>query len=481
MYNHRGLANYAEGGVVPEEIGTDAVGDLFTSVQRPPITRRYFTPPIQQADGTYGNTGYDPSLAPRTIGQTQYYNPTVPPVQIPPGGDDYIIRRPLEQIRPMPMPIPMPGDNVSPMPIPPPSDMVDRGPYQYLPPPEFTGGPDSLLPDWLISTVGPGEAVTQAAVEHTNPITGEKVTVENGGYGINPAYIESQLNNAYTENLGRDIGAPGLEFYQDQLNKNTQDASTGKSFDQIVADLDYSGEGQAYVSPAETEADRVAAQTQNLMQAYQNNLGRDIGAPGLEFYSSELDKYNADPSTGKSMQQIMADLAFSKEGQAYTPPVMPMFGSNGGGNGADDARQVAAHQAVLDANAARRAANLTNRGPGGEFTLPTPNNFMNIVTGFQDGVQRFGEDLSTGIGNYIDSGGIGGVIDTIFGGGNGADDAKQVAQAQANANAAASAAKGTRYGSGHPSANAASAAASNAGGIYKYGIGGLVNPYGHRR
>ena len=69
MYNRSGLANYAEGGVVPEEIGTDAVGDLFTSIQRPPITRRYFTPPIQQADGTYGNTGYDPSLAPRTIGQ----------------------------------------------------------------------------------------------------------------------------------------------------------------------------------------------------------------------------------------------------------------------------------------------------------------------------------------------------------------------------------------------------------------------------
>jgi hypothetical protein len=106
---------------------------------------------------------------------------------------------------------------------------------------------------------------------------------------------------------------------------------------------------------------------------------------------------------------------------------------------------------------------------------------MNIVTGFQDGVQRFGEDLSTGIDKYIESGGIGGVIDNIFGGGNGADDAKQVAQAQANANAAAAAAKGTRYGSGHPSANAASAAASNAGGIYKYGIGGLVNPYGHRR
>ena len=462
MYNRSGLANYAEGGVVPEEVGTDAVGDLFTSIQRPPITRRYFTPPIQQADGTYGNTGYDPTLAPRTIGQTQYYNPTVPPVQIPPGGDDYIIRRPPEIM-------PLPGNHEA---FPPESNF----PTERLP---------NDLPDWMIAPPE-GSMNTMALVDFKNPITGEMFRAPNGGYSINPAYIESQLNNAYTENLGRDIGAPGLEFYQDQLYKNSRDSSTGKSFDQIKADLDYSGEGQAYVSPAETEADRVAAQTQNLMQAYQNNLGRDIGAPGLEFYSSELDKYNADPSTGKSMQQIMADLAFSKEGQAYTPPVMPMFGFNGGGNGADDARQVAAHQAVLDANAARRAANLTNRGPGGEFTLAPPNNFMNIVTGFQDGVQRFGEDLSTGINNYIESdGGIGSAftkgLNNIFGGGNGADDAKQVAQAQANANAAASAAKGTRYGSGHPSANAASAAASNAGGIFEYGIGGLVNPYGHRR
>ena len=454
MYNRSGLANYAEGGVVPEEIGTDAVGDLFTSIQRPPITRRYFTPPIQQADGTYGNTGYDPTLAPRTIGQTQYYNPTVPPMQTPP--NDF-------------MPMPMPGDeafppeyyDVRPMPIP------------------------NRIPDWMIAPPE-GSMNTMALVEHTNPVTGETFTAPNGGYSINPAYIESQLNNAYTENLGRDIGAPGLEFYQDQLYKNSRDSSTGKSFDQIKADLDYSGEGQTYVSPAETEAARLHAQTDNLMSAYQSNLGRDIGSEGLSFYSNQLDKYNADPSTGKSMQQIMADLAFSKEGQAYTPPVMPTFGFNGGGNGADDAKQVAAHQAVLDANAARRASYLTNRGPGGEFTLPPPNNFMNIVTGFQDGVQRFGEDLSTGINNYIESdGGIGSAftkgLNNIFGGGNGADDAKQVAQAQANANAAAAAAKGIRYGSGHPSANAASAAASNAGGIYKYGIGGLVSPYGHRR
>lgn len=447
MYNRSGLANYAEGGVVPEEIGTDAVGDLFTSIQRPPITRRYFTPPIQQADGTYGNTGYDPTLAPRTIGQTQYYNPTVPPMRTP-------MRTP--------MPMPMPGDEVMP------PEFYDVRPPEFydvrpMPGERLPNG----MPDWMIAPPE-GSMNTMALVEHTNPVTGEKFTAPNGGYSINPAYIESQLNNAYTENLGRDIGAPGLEFYQDQLNKNTQDASTGKSFDQIVADLDYSGEGKAYVSPAETEAARLQAQTDNLMSAYQSNLGRDIGSEGLSFYSNQLDQYNADPSTGKSMQQIMADLAFSKEGQAYTPPMMPTFGSNGGGNAYDDNEQIKAMNTLLDKN---RAARLKMRIPPHPDVSPynmayennDQGNLMNVFTGIGDRFQTFGEDLSTGINNYIESdGGIGSAftkgLNNIFGGGNGADDAKQVAQAQANANAAA----------------ANSVQATNAGGIFDYGIGGLV-------
>ena len=463
-YGNTGLSRYAEGGVVPEELTPEGgVGDLFTTMQAAPEERFYFSAPRQQADGGYGNTGYNPN-------QNGYRIP--PPMN-----------------RPMPMPTPMPGDVVMPPEyynkpgeaMPSPGELMP-GEFTDFPPMDNMG---RLIPDWMIGSPK-GAITTQALVEHTNPVTGEKFTAPNGGYSINPAYIESQLNNQYVENLGRDIGAPGLEFYQDELNKNMQDASTGKSFDQIVADLDYSGEGQAYVSPAETEAARVQAQTNNLMGAYQSNLGRDIGSEGLSFYSNQLDQYNADPSTGKSMDQIMADLRYSSEGQSYTPPAQMMPSMiNGGGNARDDANMVAAHQANLDADSARRTADRTNRGPGGEFTLPPPNNLDYMLTGLQDGLGRFGNDLNTGIGNYIESGGIGGAftkgLNNIFGGGNGADDAKQVAQAQANANAAAAAATGTRYGSGHPSANAASAAASNAGGIYKYGIGGLVSPYGHRR
>ena len=441
MYNRSGLANYAEGGVVPEEIGTDAVGDLFTSVQRPPITRRYFTPPIQQADGTYGNTGYDPSLAPRTIGQTQYYNPTVPPMQTP---------------TPTPMPMPMPGDEA----FPPEYYDVRPMPGEFMPmpmpgdeafPPESNFPTERLpndLPDWMIAPPE-GSINTMALVDFKNPITGEMFRAPNGGYSINPAYIESQLNNAYTENLGRDIGAPGLEFYQDQLYKNSRDSSTGKSFDQIKADLDYSGEGKAYVSPAETEAARLQAQTDNLMSAYQSNLGRDIGSEGLSFYSNQLDQYNADPSTGKSMQQIMADLAYSQEGQAYTPPVMPTFGFNGGGNGADDARQVAATNQLLADNSNYRLGTLQGPGPRG-INIAYDNNdqgdFMNVLKGAEEYRQGFVNDLNAGLGN-------------LFGGGD-----KQTAENNANA------------------ANAAAAnAASNVGGIFEYGIGGLVNRQGPRR
>ena len=440
-YGNTGLSRYAEGGVVPEELTPEGgVGDLFTTMQAAPEERFYFSAPRQQADGGYGNTGYNPN-------QNGYRIP--PPMN-----------------RPMPMPTPMPGDVVMPPEyynkpgeaMPSPGELMP-GEFTDFPPMDNMG---RLIPDWMIGSPK-GAITTQALVEHTNPVTGEKFTAPNGGYSINPAYIESQLNNQYVENLGRDIGAPGLEFYQDELNKNMQDASTGKSFDQIVADLDYSGEGQAYVSPAETEAARVQAQTNNLMGAYQSNLGRDIGSEGLSFYSNQLDQYNADPSTGKSMDQIMADLRYSSEGQSYTPPAQMMPSMvNGGGNARDDANQITAMNKLLAANRAGRIDD-SEKMLGGAYVNNDQGDLMNVLRGAQGYGERFVNDLNTGIGNYIDSGGIGGAITTgfnnMFGGGD-----KQTEENNANA------------------ANAAAAnAATNVGGIFDYGIGGLVSPYGHRR
>ena len=366
-YGNTGLSRYAEGGVVPEELTPEGgVGDLFTTMQAAPEERFYFSAPRQQADGGYGNTGYNPN-------QNGYRIP--PPMN-----------------RPMPMPTPMPGDVVMPPEyynkpgeaMPSPGELMP-GEFTDFPPMDNMG---RLIPDWMIGSPK-GAITTQALVEHTNPVTGEKFTAPNGGYSINPAYIESQLNNQYVENLGRDIGAPGLEFYQDELNKNMQDASTGKSFDQIVADLDYSGEGQAYVSPAETEAARVQAQTNNLMGAYQSNLGRDIGSEGLSFYSNQLDQYNADPSTGKSMDQIMADLRYSSEGQSYTPPAQMMPSMvNGGGNARDDANQITAMNKLL-------AANRTGRiDDGTQYMNNDQGDLMEVFKGAEEYRQGFVNDLS---------------------------------------------------------------------------------------
>ena len=435
-YGNTGLSRYAEGGVVPEELTPEGgVGDLFTTMQAAPEERFYFSAPRQQADGGYGNTGYNPN-------QNGYVNR--PPMQTPP---DFVTNMPTEQLPPTQVP-----------PTGPTPDMLQRLPSDFVMP------RTNQLPDWLTFQAGEGQGVTMGSVEHTNPITGEKVMVESGGYGINPAYIEAQLNNQYVENLGRDIGAPGLEFYQDELNKNMQDASTGKSFDQIVADLDYSGEGQAYVSPAETEAARVQAQTNNLMGAYQSNLGRDIGSEGLSFYSNQLDQYNADPSTGKSMDQIMADLRYSSEGQSYTPPAQMMPSMvNGGGNARDDANQIAAMNNLLAANRAGRIDD-SEKMLGGAYVNNDQGDLMNVLRGAQGYGERFVNDLNTGIGNYIDSGGIGGAITTgfnnMFGGGDKQTDENNAA---ATANAAAG------------------VTPTNTGGIFDYGIGGLVSPYGHRR
>jgi len=89
-------------------------------------------------------------------------------------------------------------------------------------------------------------------------------------------------------------------------------------------------------------------------------------------------------------------------------------------------------------------------------------NLMNVFKGAQEYGQGFVNDLNTGIGNYIDSGGIGGAITTgfnnMFGGGD--------KQTEEN------------------NANAANAASNNTGPMYTadfYGIGGLVNRQGHRR
>ena len=142
---------------------------------------------------------------------------------------------------------------------------------------------------------------------------------------------------------------------------------------------------------------------------------------------------------------------------------------NGGGNAYDDSKMVSDYQANLDA---ARLGRLKMRIPPHPDVSPynmayennDQGNLMNVFKGAQEYGQGFVNDLNTGIGNYIDSGGIGGAITTgfnnMFGGGDKQTDENNAA---ATANAAAG------------------VTPTNTGGIFDYGIGGLVSPYGHRR
>jgi len=280
----------------------------------------YGAGPLDPASNAYDIVDYDNKLSVDEVMPPEFISPGGPPMMpidtvYPDSGTNF----PIEQL--------LPGESM---------------PGEFMP-------RTNQLPDWMIAPPE-GSMNTMAMVEHTNPVTGEKFMASNGGYRINPDYIKSQLNNEYVDNLGRQIGTPGLDYYSQALLDNMSDSSTGKSWDQIVADLDW-----------------------------------------VEQQGGELG-YNSGNGSGNG-------------------------GGNGGGGGNayDDSNMVAAHQAVLDAN---RAARLEMRGPEDRYNTAYENNdqgnLMNVFKGAQEYGQGFVNDLSTGIGNYIDTGGIAGALTNLF-------------------------------------------------------------------
>tara|TARA_R110002072_G_scaffold285486_2_gene450295 strand:- start:2891 stop:5920 length:3030 start_codon:yes stop_codon:yes gene_type:complete len=161
---------------------------------------------------------------------------------------------------------------------------------------------------------------------------------------------------------------------------------------------------------AAEEAARLKQQETELSNLYTKYLGRGIQDAGLSGYTDML----ADGS--KKMADIEADLAWiqSQGGEAALAAQRQAAIdaqntlTTTGGNGADDAAMVAASQQLLVDNAVDRAAGAPN------YDMTYENDFMNVLTGLQDGLGKFGNELSTGIGNYIDSGGIGGALTNLF-------------------------------------------------------------------
>jgi hypothetical protein len=92
------------------------------------------------------------------------------------------------------------------------------------------------------------------------------------------------LNKAYMQEMGRPVGEEGLLFYGQQLKDGTDISS-------IIADLAYSGEGQAYITPAEQAAiDQAAIDAQSVNtggsggdESNNNTFTADSGEFGTSF------------------------------------------------------------------------------------------------------------------------------------------------------------------------------------------------------
>jgi len=134
--------------------------------------------------------------------------------------------------------------------------------------------------------------------------------LSNGTNMANTTTDAGWLSQQYQNLLGRDIGAEGLDYYTDQL------ATGGKSREQIIADLNYSAEGQGYTTQA--EAQKFAQQAASgsaanaINQAYRDTFDRNMGQEGLNFYEN---KFATDPTY--TDEQFRAELAASDEGQQH--------------------------------------------------------------------------------------------------------------------------------------------------------------------
>jgi len=165
--------------------------------------------------------------------------------------------------------------------------------------------------------------------------------------------------------------------------------------------------------------DLYGSQIDQLMPIYQQELGRGLqDSEALAYYGEELKSGRMTP------EQVRANIASSIEGQDYITPAEQAaidaqnsanlgFGtSSTTGNAADDAAQLAAfNQFSSDSNDVRLAG-LTNRGPGGEFTLPDyENDLTNVFTGASEYLKGFATEMTKVLDNSL----VGKIANTLEG------------------------------------------------------------------
>tara|TARA_R110002126_G_scaffold43230_1_gene124027 strand:- start:277 stop:1629 length:1353 start_codon:yes stop_codon:yes gene_type:complete len=159
-------------------------------------------------------------------------------------------------------------------------------------------------------------------------------------------------------------------------------------------------------------------QIDQLMPIYQQELGRNLENPAaLEYYGDQL------KNGLMNIDEVRANIASSLEGQQHITPAEQAaidaqnssnlgFGATTGGNGADDAAQLDAYNKFISDNNDIRVAGLTNRGPGGDFTIPDyENDLTNVFTGASDYLQTFATEMSKVLDNSL----VGKIANTLEG------------------------------------------------------------------
>jgi len=167
----------------------------------------------------------------------------------------------------------------------------------------------------------------------------------------------------------------------------------------IITDTDLS---TATISPFEA----YGTELEQLNQMYMQELGRPIqDAEALKFYGNQL-------QDGRDPADIIADLAYSDQGQEFiTPAEQAIIDADQAainaqsnlstvGNAYDDAFQVdASNQLLADNSAGRMEA--SEKMLGSQYTNNDQGDLMNVFKGAEEYRQGFVNDLNAGLGNLF--------------------------------------------------------------------------------
>ncbi len=186
-------------------------------------------------------------------------------------------------------------------------DLYARGPVETPQRDILARGPNSRSARGdLGAALGEGATARQAGDLQGRPLA--QFTQQSGATarsqgGITPA---STLEDIYKNQLGRDIGDEGRTFYGEQLE-------AGRPLDEIRNEIMGSPEAQQYRSqevPPASAPEGGITQGTTLEDIYKNQLGRDIGPEGREFYGQQLED-------GRPIEEIRAEIMGSDEAQQY--------------------------------------------------------------------------------------------------------------------------------------------------------------------